>query len=127
MRLIVVMFALIGTMTAGCFQVAPQPPLPPTTMSSSGSPAASRFRPDRQLAPVMRRSRPDTPRLRSMLHGHRQHRDVHRHLDRQRRSMQSGRRLPYGFRQWQRHDLIRPAQIVSGRGQQSPVHVSSSD
>ena len=36
MRVIVVMFALIGTMTAGCFQVAPQPPLPPTTMSSWG-------------------------------------------------------------------------------------------
>ncbi len=36
MRLIVVIFALIGTMTAGCFQVAPQPPLPPTTMSSWG-------------------------------------------------------------------------------------------
>jgi hypothetical protein len=36
MRLIVVMFALIGTMTAGCFQLPPQPPLPPTTMSSWG-------------------------------------------------------------------------------------------
>ncbi len=36
MRAIVAMFALIGTMTAGCLQVQPQPPLPPTTMTSWG-------------------------------------------------------------------------------------------
>ena len=36
MRGIVAMFALIGAMTAGCLQVAPQPPLPATTMSSWG-------------------------------------------------------------------------------------------
>ena len=36
MRVIVGMFALIGAMAAGCFQVAPQPPLPATTMSSWG-------------------------------------------------------------------------------------------
>jgi hypothetical protein len=36
MRLIVAIFALVGTMTAGCLQVQPQPPLPPTTMSSWG-------------------------------------------------------------------------------------------
>jgi hypothetical protein len=35
MRMIVAMMALIGTMTAGCFQVQPQP-LPATTMSSWG-------------------------------------------------------------------------------------------
>ena len=36
MRAIVAILALIGTMTAGCFQVSPQPPLPATTMSSWG-------------------------------------------------------------------------------------------
>jgi hypothetical protein len=36
MRLIVGIFALVGTMTTGCLQVQPQPPLPPTTMSSWG-------------------------------------------------------------------------------------------
>ena len=36
MRAIVVMLALIGVTTAGCLQVPPQPPLPPTTMSSWG-------------------------------------------------------------------------------------------
>jgi hypothetical protein len=36
MRAIVAMLALIGATTAGCLQVQPQPPLPPTTMSSWG-------------------------------------------------------------------------------------------
>jgi hypothetical protein len=36
MRVIVGMLALIGVTTAGCFQLPPQPPLPPTTMSSWG-------------------------------------------------------------------------------------------
>jgi len=36
MRVIVAMLALIGATTAGCLQVQPQPPLPPTTMSSWG-------------------------------------------------------------------------------------------
>ena len=36
MRVIVAMLALIGATTAGCLQVPPQPPLPPTTMSSWG-------------------------------------------------------------------------------------------
>jgi hypothetical protein len=36
MRVIVGIFALMGSMTAGCFQVQPQPPLPATTMSSWG-------------------------------------------------------------------------------------------
>jgi hypothetical protein len=36
MRVIVAILALIGTMTAGCLQVQPQPPLPATTMSSWG-------------------------------------------------------------------------------------------
>ena len=36
MRVIVAMLALIGLTTAGCLQVPPQPPLPPTTMSSWG-------------------------------------------------------------------------------------------
>ena len=38
MRVIVGIFALIGSMTAGCFQVQPQPPLPAisTSMSSWG-------------------------------------------------------------------------------------------
>src|SRR5271154_4473732 len=36
MRAFVVMLALIGATTAGCLQVPPQPPLPPTTMSSWG-------------------------------------------------------------------------------------------
>ena len=34
--MIVAMLALIGATTAGCLQVPPQPPLPPTTMSSWG-------------------------------------------------------------------------------------------
>jgi hypothetical protein len=36
MRVIIAMIAVIGAMTAGCLQVQPQPPLPPTTMSSWG-------------------------------------------------------------------------------------------
>jgi hypothetical protein len=36
MRVIIAIFALIGLTTAGCLQVQPQPPLPPTTMSSWG-------------------------------------------------------------------------------------------
>jgi hypothetical protein len=36
MRGIIAMLALIGTTTAGCLEVAPQPPLPATTMSSWG-------------------------------------------------------------------------------------------
>lgn len=36
MRVIVAMLALIGATTAGCLQVPPQPPLPPTTVSSWG-------------------------------------------------------------------------------------------
>jgi hypothetical protein len=36
MRVIVWMLAFAGVMTAGCFQVQPQPPLPATTMSSWG-------------------------------------------------------------------------------------------
>jgi hypothetical protein len=36
MRLGFAMLALIGATTAGCLQVLPQPPLPPTTMSSWG-------------------------------------------------------------------------------------------
>jgi hypothetical protein len=36
MRATIALFALIGTMTAGCFQVAPQPPLPAVTMSNWG-------------------------------------------------------------------------------------------
>ena len=36
MRVIVGIFALIGSMTAGCLQVQPQPPLPAATMSSWG-------------------------------------------------------------------------------------------
>ena len=36
MRVIVAIFALIGLTMAGCLQVQPQPPLPPTTMSSWG-------------------------------------------------------------------------------------------
>jgi hypothetical protein len=36
MRVIVAMLALIGATTAGCLQIPPQPPLPPTTMSSWG-------------------------------------------------------------------------------------------
>src|ERR1700733_4638567 len=35
-RVTIAMFALIGTVTAGCFQVAPHPPLPASTMSSWG-------------------------------------------------------------------------------------------
>jgi hypothetical protein len=33
---IIQLFALIALTTAGCFQVQPQPPVPPTTMSSWG-------------------------------------------------------------------------------------------
>ncbi len=36
MRGIVAMFALLGLTIAGCLQVAPQPPVPATTMSSWG-------------------------------------------------------------------------------------------
>jgi hypothetical protein len=36
MRRIVAILALIGATMAGCLQVQPQPPLPPTTMSSWG-------------------------------------------------------------------------------------------
>ena len=36
MRKIVRMLALIGVAMAGCLEVQPQPPLPPTTMSSWG-------------------------------------------------------------------------------------------
>jgi hypothetical protein len=36
MRGIIAMLALIGAATAGCLEVAPQPPLPATTMSSWG-------------------------------------------------------------------------------------------
>jgi hypothetical protein len=36
MRSIVAIIALIGLTTAGCLEVAPQPPLPATTMSSWG-------------------------------------------------------------------------------------------
>ena len=36
MRAMVIALALVGATTAGCLQVQPQPPLPPTTMSSWG-------------------------------------------------------------------------------------------
>ena len=36
MRWIVAIFAVIGLMMAGCFQVSPQPALPPTNMTSWG-------------------------------------------------------------------------------------------
>lgn len=36
MRWIVAMLALVGTTMVGCLEVAPQPPLPATTMSSWG-------------------------------------------------------------------------------------------
>ncbi len=36
MRGTIAMLALIGATMAGCFQLQPQPPLPPTTMSSWG-------------------------------------------------------------------------------------------
>ena len=36
MRAIVILLALVGAMMAGCLEVAPQPPLPATTMSSWG-------------------------------------------------------------------------------------------
>ena len=36
MRAITIALALVGATTAGCLQVQPQPPLPPTTMTSWG-------------------------------------------------------------------------------------------
>ena len=116
MRVTIAIFALIGTMTAGCLQVQPQPPLPATTMSSWGPTGGFTL----SSGPTACAGHA------TLIAGHTTVNDpcftgidnivMCTDTSMAGRAMQPRRRLSRGFRSRERHDLIRPRQVISGAG-----------